>query len=66
MEHEEEFSTLTNAKVAAPVLGYLDYSKEFILEMDASLKELGAVLSQQGDDGKSWVIAYASTSLQPF
>ena len=49
----------------APVLAYLDYSKPFILETDASLKGLGAVLSQKGDDNEIRVVAYASQSLRP-
>ena len=54
---------LTNSKKAlteAPVLAYPDYSKPFILETDASLKGLGTVLSQKGDDNEIRVIAYAS------
>ena len=47
------------------VLAYLDYSKPFILEMDASLKGLGAVLSQKWDDNEICVITYASQSLRP-
>ena len=46
-------------------MAYPDYSKLFILEMDASLKGLGAVLSQKGDDNEIRVITYASRSLLP-
>ena len=56
---QEGFDKLKKALTEAPVLAYLDYSKPFILETDASLKGLGTVLSQKG------VIAYASQSLWP-
>ena len=46
----------------APILGYLDYNKPFILFTDASEKGLGAVLSQKQED-QEIVIAYASRSL---
>ena len=46
-------------------MAYPDYSKPFILETDASLKGLGTVLSQKGDDNEVRVIAYASQSLRP-
>ena len=60
---QEGFNQLKKALTEAPVLAYPDYSKPFILEMDASLKGLGAVLSQKGDDNEICVIAYASRSL---
>ena len=60
---QEGFDQLKKALTEAPVLAYLDYSKPFILEMDASLKGLGAVLSQKGDDNEIRVVAYASRSL---
>ena len=62
---QEGFSQLKKALTEAPVLAYPDYLKPFILEMDASLKGLGAVLSQKGDDNEISVIAYASRSLWP-
>ena len=45
-------------------MAYPDYSKPFLLETDASLKALGAVLSQKSDDDTVRVIVYASRSLR--
>ena len=64
-KHQEAFDALKEALSTAPVLGYPNFSREFILEIDASLNGLGAVLSQQGKDGQIHVIAYASCSLHP-
>ena len=62
---QEGFDNLKRALTSAPILAYPDYSKPFILETDASLKGLGAVLSQHSDDNTVRVIAYASRSLRP-
>ena len=62
---QEGFDQLKKALTEAPVLAYPDYKRPFILETDASLKGLGAVLSQKGEDGEVRVIAYASRSLRP-
>ena len=64
-ECQEGFDQLKKALIKAPVLAYPDYTKPFILETDASLKGLGAVLSQKGDDNEVHVVAYASQSLRP-
>ena len=64
-KHQEEFDALKEALSTALVLGYPDFSREFILEIDASLNGPGTVLSQQGKDGQICVIAYASHSLCP-
>ena len=62
---QEGFDQLKKALTEAPVLAYPDYSKPFILETDTSLKGLGMVLSQKGDDNEIRVITYASRSLRP-
>ena len=52
------------ALTTAPVLGYTDYTKPFILETDASHDRLSAILSQE-QDGKQHIIAYANQNLRP-
>ena len=64
-ECETGFTNLKQALISAPILAYPDYSKAFILETDASLKGLGTVLSQRGDERAVRVIAYVSRSLRP-
>ena len=58
------FNDLKTALISAPVLGYSDFTKPFVVELDASLDGLGAILSQDQPDGRR-VIAYASRSLRP-
>ena len=64
-KHQEVFDALKEALSTSPVLGYPNFSRELILEIDASLNGLGTILSQQGKDGQIHVIAYASHSLRP-
>ena len=60
-EHQKVFDALKLALTTAPVLGYPDFDRE----ADASLRGLGAVLSQVDEEGKTHVIAYASWTLKP-
>ena len=60
---KEAFSLLKQALLQAPVLKFTDYSKPFVLETDASSDGLGAVLLQEGEDGKLHPVAYGSQSL---
>ena len=45
------FNALKQACMSTPVLAFTDYTKEFLLETDASKEGLGAVLSQKQADG---------------
>ncbi|PIK34653.1 hypothetical protein BSL78_28525 [Apostichopus japonicus] len=62
-KHEEAFRELKSKLTTAPVLGYPDFQRPYILEVDASLLGFGAVLSQQQETGRV-VIAYASRGLK--
>ena len=64
-DHQQAFDALKEALVTAPVLGYPDFNREFMLESTASFKGLGAALFQKDETGKLHVIAYASQSLCP-
>ena len=43
----EAFEALKEACMNSPVLAFADYTKDFLLEADASREGLGAVLSQK-------------------
>jgi hypothetical protein len=44
---QEAFDRLKQAMVSTPVLAFLDFSKEFIVETDACDTDIGAVLAIQ-------------------
>ena len=56
----EGLDCLKAACLQAPILAFPDFDQPFLLEMDASGKGLGAVLSQKQADGRYHPIAYAS------
>ena len=62
-ECQTAFETLKHTLTSAPILAHPDYSKEFILDTDASAVGIGAVLSQVQSDGNERPIAYASRTL---
>ena len=64
-ECEAAFLLLKTRLVTPPVLAYPCFGKEFMLETDASVQGLGAVLSQTQEDGKLHPVAYASRALNP-
>ena len=59
-EAHEAFDRLKAACLQAPILAFPDFNKPFLLEMDASKRGLGAVLSQKQADRRYHPIAYAS------
>uniref|UniRef100_A0A3B1KDF0 Gypsy retrotransposon integrase-like protein 1 n=1 Tax=Astyanax mexicanus TaxID=7994 RepID=A0A3B1KDF0_ASTMX len=61
---ETSFRALKDRLVRAPVLGFADFTRPFIVEIDASHTGLGAVLSQE-QEGKRRPIAFASRGLRP-
>ncbi len=62
-ECQKAFGDLKTRLVEAPVLAYPNYQKDFMLETDASIAGLGAVLSQSQDDNQLHPVAYASRAL---
>lgn len=59
---QQAFMDIRSCLVKAPILSCPDFTKEFVISCDASGVGLGAVLSQQGEQGEN-VIAYASRTL---
>ena len=59
------FETLKQTCITAPVLAFADYTKSFLLEMDASKDGLGAVLSQKQVDGWYHPVTYGSRAFMP-
>ena len=62
---QNSFNCLKKKLVEGPVLVYPDFTKDFMLETDASIQGLGAVLSQVQEDNKCHPVSYASRALTP-
>ena len=62
---ETAFGVLKQKLREAPVLAFPAFDRGFILETDASIQGIGAVLSQTQDDGTRHPIAFASRALSP-
>ena len=54
------FNALKEACMSAPILAFTNYTKEFLLETDASKEGLGAVLSPKQVDSQYHPVAYGS------
>lgn len=63
VEQETAFQKLKLALMTAPVLYCPDFNKPFILETDASIVGLGAILSQTQDDNEVHPVQYLSRTL---
>ena len=59
----KSFNALKQVCMGTPVLAFTDYTKEFLLETDASKEVLGEVLSQNQVDGQYHPVAYGSLAL---
>ena len=62
---QDSFNCLKKKLIEGPVLVYPDFTKDFVLETDASIQGLGAILSQVQEDGKCHPVSYASRALSP-
>ena len=49
--------------MSTPVLAFADYTKEFLLETEASGEGLGPVLSKKQEDGQYHLVTYGSQAL---
>ena len=63
--HEQAFLDLKEAIQKPLVLRPPHWDEEFILQVDASNRGLGAILCQKGNEGEEHPVAYASRRLQP-
>lgn len=60
---QQAFKELLNLIATASTLWYPDFSRKFIVQTDASLSAIGAILSQIDDKDKEHPVAYCSCTL---
>ena len=65
LEVHEVVWMLKEKILTPPLLVFPDFTKPFLLEMDASKEGLVAILSQKQDDGRFHPVAFGSHSLMP-
>ena len=59
----EAFQAFKQSCMSSPILAFADYTKDFLLETDASKEGLGVVLSQKQTDRHYHLVAYGSRAL---
>ena len=62
---KKAYSKLIELLCSSPILQSPDFSRPFILQTDVSDRGVGAVLSQQGEDGVEHPVSYYSWKLLP-
>ena len=60
---QKAFETLRNVLCQAPVLGFPNVNKDFIVTVDSSTKAVGYVLSQKDENGVEHPIVYSGHTL---
>jgi len=60
---QSAFEALKAKLLQPPILRHPDYSRPFIIQTDASDEGISGVLSQRGDDGQEYAVAYVSRGL---
>ncbi len=64
LEMNEAWKELKKRLTEASILRYLDFTKPFILYIDASKKGIGAILAQYDEEAKAdYVVEYFSQGL---
>jgi len=63
-KQQKAFEKLKERLINYPILQHPNYEKEFLVITDASGRGLGAVLAQKDEEGREYVVSYASRGLR--